>query len=108
MRTFIGFAILAVAGLAGYFLLPRALSSGASGSLALDKAAADAANAGNRYVGAALDATAVAVDIGAEVVDEAADVPYWAWIVPGGQLVYAAQQEAQEEIREWLTGAGED
>lgn len=108
MRTFIGFAILAGAALAGYFLLPKALSSGGSSSPALDKAAADAGAAGDRFAGAALNAAAVPVGVGAEVIDEVADVPLWAWAIPGGQLVYGVGAEVQEEIAEYLTGQGED
>lgn len=107
MRTFIGFAILAVAGLAGYFLLPKAVG-GNSLSPSLDKAASDAGAAGDRLAGAALNAAAVPVSVGAEVVDEVADVPLWAWVVPGGQYAYAAYEEGREEIAEYLTGKGED
>lgn len=101
MRTMIGLAILAVAAIAGYFILPNFLSGGSSGggTQELDKAADKAADKVNQ-------AADVVAGGGAEALDELADVPLWAWVIPGGPLVYAAGAEAQEEIGEYLGGAG--
>jgi hypothetical protein len=97
----IGFAILAVAAIAGYFILPNLLSGGSSGggTQELDKAADKAADK--------LDEAAdVAAGVAGEAVDELADLPLWAWALPGFAFAYAAGVETHEEIGEYLGGTG--
>ena len=108
MRTVTGIVILIGAAVAGAFLIPMLSRKSSGGAGSLDTAAGEAGAASDKLLDSALETAAIPVGYGAELIDEIADAPAWAWLIPFGPVVYAAGQEASEEVAEYFTDAGED